>query len=181
MPARFYVAKRSLMGATDVIVGKREFEAKCLKGVYDQLTQGIDWNHFATAKEARDWVQDNEIPQKDRTVAPKTKTIAKPMLLQLTIGLFFLIAVTLVFSTLQQWYWDNCRTGWDFWNTGYNLLFSPTCSYYQQAIVYLNEWFIKVVLAFLSSFSVFLYPIFLNAWRQWLPFDDKLLTDHMGD
>jgi len=177
MPSRFYVAKRSRIGATPVpIVGMKEFEGKCLRSVHQYLTQGEDWSHFGTRQEAIDWVAENEFAEDTRIVSPPEKDlIPKPVYLQLCVGFLVIVAVVVAFTILQDWYYNYCFCGWRIWETGYNLLLSPTCRFYQTMLVEINTWFIQVVMAFFSSFAIFLYPLFMSAWRSWTPFDDKFI------
>lgn len=176
MPARFYVAKRSLIGATETpIKGKKEFELKCLKGLVGKLTNGEDYDDFATRQEALDWVANNEFPEEERVVSP-SKGIPKPIMLQFAVGLGLLVLVCIGFVFLQKYYYEQCFEGFRFWNTAYNLLFSPTCRFYQQMLVSGNDWFVQLSIGFCSSFGIFLYPFFMSAWRQWTPFSDQLLA-----
>jgi len=184
MPAmRYYVAKRSAIGETPVpIKGKKEFEAKCLKGagILAQLTNGIDYEDFATSEEAIQWVAKNEIPEEDRVVSPKS-TKEKMVGLQFFGGLAVIIVSVIAFALLQQWYYENCLHGWKIHLTFYDILFSPTCRFYQKSLVTANDWVVQLAVGFCSSFGIYIYNPFMRAWREYTCYDDAILAQRFSD
>jgi len=183
--ARFYVAKKSLIGATPTpIQGKKEFEGKCLKRVHHLLTQGVDWADFPNRTSAMEWVNDNQIPVDERVVRPSTTSfLPKPVGLQMLVGFLVIVAFVAGFTVVQHWYVQQCMaiTPWKLWETAYNLSLSPTCRFYQNLLVEGNTYFIQILTAFLGSFAIFLYPLFMSAWRTWTPFDEALLSGRFAE